>query len=74
MEIKKLQGTNECDPKWIKETIEGLLDININKLSDKQIKMLRDLYLENLRDGLQPKKAMAKAFQIINCFKIYIKF
>jgi len=68
--LKKLHDTKKPDPKWIKETIEGILYINIDKLSDKQIKMLRDLYLENIQAGLKPKEALDKAFQIVNCFKI----
>jgi hypothetical protein len=58
------------DPKWIKTVAEGLLDINIDKLSDKQKKMLRDLYLEKLRDGLEPKEAMEKAYGIVSSFNI----
>lgn len=68
--LEKLEGTKECDSEWIKEIVEGLLDKNVNKLSDKQIKMLRDLYLENLRNGLKPREAFVKALQIITCFKI----
>lgn len=65
---KKLQGLNECDPEWIKEIAEGFLDININNLSISQKKMLRDQYLENLRDGLKPKEAIEKALQVALCF------
>ncbi len=68
MKIKKLQGTKECDPGWITEIAEGLLDININDLSEYQKKMLRTQYLKNLRDGLKPKEAMKKALQIVLCF------
>jgi hypothetical protein len=66
--LKKLQGTKKHDPEWIKETARGLLDIDINKLSDKQIRMLRNFYLENLRNGLKPKDAMKKAYDIVLCF------
>ena len=68
MKIKKLQGAKECDPGWIKEIAEGLLDININDLSEYQKKMLRTQYLKNLKDGLKPKKAIKKALQIVLCF------
>ena len=71
MKIKKLQGTKECDPRWITEVAEGLLDRNINDLSDYQKKMLRTQYLKNLRDGLKPKKAMKKALKIVLCFNQY---
>jgi len=60
---------NKYDPKWIKETAGVLLDRNINMLSDDQVRMLRNLYLENLGDGLKPKEAMIRAFQIVTCFK-----
>ena len=68
MEMKKLQSIKERDPEWIIEIAVGLLDINIDNLSDHQKKMLRDQYLENLRDGLKPKEAMKKALQIVLCF------
>ena len=66
--MKKLQGIKECDPEWIVEIVEGLLYRDINNLSDRQKKMLRGLYLENLRDGLKPREAMEKALQIVLCF------
>ena len=58
------------DPEWIKVVTESLLDINFNKLSDSQKKMLRDLYLDNLKDGLKPKEAMKKAYGIVLSFNI----
>ena len=67
--LKKSQGSKKRDPDWIKKIAKGLLDKSINKLSDKQIKLLLDLYLENLQDGLKPKEAMGNAFHIVNCFK-----
>jgi len=60
---------NTSDTKWIKETAKILLEKNIDSLSENQMKLLRELYLENLRDGLKPKQAMYKAYQIVNCFK-----
>lgn len=60
---------NKSDSKWIKETAKILLEKNINNFSENQITLLRELYLENLRDGLKPKQAMDKAYQIVNCFK-----
>ena len=65
---KKLSGTKENDPDWITEIVDGLLDINLNELSDSQIKILRDQYLDHIRDGLKPKDAIEKAVQIIKCF------
>jgi len=56
------------DPEWINEIAEALLDLNINDLSEKQKKILRDLYLENLKKGLKPKESINNALQIVRCF------
>ena len=56
------------DPEWIKVIASALLDISINDLSESQKKMLRDQYLDNIRDGLKPKEAIEKALQIVLCF------
>lgn len=58
------------DPEWIRVVSERLLNINISKMSDNQKKMLRDLYLEKLRNGLKPKEAMEKAYGIVSSFNI----
>ena len=68
MNKKKLQDNNENDPDWIIETVTEIFNNDINNLSEYQRKLLREQYLENLRDGLPPKKAMEKALQIILCF------
>ena len=57
------------DPEWINEIAEALLDLNINDLSEKQKKILRDLYLENLNKGLKPKESIDNALQVVRCFK-----
>ena len=44
--------------------------LDSDKLSDKQKKLLREVYFENINDGLKPKKAMEKALQIVTCFKM----
>ena len=66
----KLLDIKKNDPEWIKTIAESLTNINIKKLSDNQKKMLRDLYLENLKYNLKPKEAMEKALQIVLCFKL----
>ena len=68
--LRKLQITKKSTYKRRKETIGSIFYINFEKLSDKQKKMFQDLYLENLREGLKPKEAMDKAFQIVTCFKM----
>ena len=68
MKNKKLQGTKECDPGWIREIVKGIFNKDINNLSEHQRKILRDQYLENLRDGLTPREAIEKALKIVLCF------
>ncbi len=68
--MRKLKGTKKSVPKWRKEIIGSIFYIDSDKLSDKQKKMIHDLYIDNLRDGLKPKEAMDKAFQIVTCFKM----
>ena len=68
--LKKYQANKKCGPKYRKEIIDGIFYINFDKLSDKQKKMIHDLYLENLREGLKPKEAMDKALKIVTCFKL----
>ena len=68
MKMKELLGTEDSDPEWIREIIKGLFNKNINNLSEHQRKMLRDQYLENLKDGLKPKLAIEKALRIVLCF------
>lgn len=68
LKLKKMQKIKNYDPDWIKVIANTLLDININDLSDHQKKMLRDQYLENLREGFKPKEAIERALQIVRCF------
>jgi hypothetical protein len=68
--LKKIYCIKKHNHKNKKEIIDDILDLNTNKFSDKQIKMFHELYLENLRDGLKPKEAMDRAYQIVACFKI----
>ena len=46
--MKKLQASKEQDPEWIKVIAENVFNKDINKLSDGQRKILRDLFLNNL--------------------------
>ena len=48
----------------------ALIDKNIEDFSNEQIRILRNLYLENLSNGMKPKQAMSKAIQLISCFKL----
>jgi hypothetical protein len=65
---KKIQSNKEQDPEWIVETVKELFKKDINNLSKNQRKILRDQYLDNLREGLRPKEAMEKAILIVSCF------
>ena len=67
---KKTSRFKNPNPKWIKETTMALIDKRIEDFSNEQIRILRNLYLENLRDGMKPKQAMSKAIQVISCFKL----
>jgi len=66
--ITNPQIIKENDPEWIKVIASALLDVSINDLSESQKKMLRDQYLDNIRDGLKPKEAIEKALKIVLCF------
>jgi hypothetical protein len=68
MKKKKLQDTKEYDLEWIIETVKEIFNKDISNFSEIQRKMLRDQYLDNLRDGLTTKEAMEKALQIVLCF------
>jgi hypothetical protein len=68
MERNKMQSTKKQNPEWIVELADGLIAKDITNLSDYQKKMLRDQYLDFLRDGLQPKEAIEKALEIVLCF------
>jgi len=57
------------DPEWVEVLTEAFLDINIGKLSDGQKKLLRTIYFEKLNSGLNPKKAITQALQIVLCFE-----
>jgi len=67
MENNKFQQYN--DPEWIEVLVEAFLDIDINKLSDEQKKLLRTTYFEKLNSGLKPKEAITQALQIVLCFE-----
>ena len=68
MKEKKSQSTKEHDPEWIIETVKELFNKDINSLPKNQRKILREQYLDYLRDGLRPREAMEKAIQIVACF------
>ena len=68
MKEKKLQSTKDHDPVWIIETVEEIFKKDINSLSKNQRKILRDQYLDYLKEGLRPKEAMEKAILIVTCF------
>ena len=68
--MRKLQSIKKISPKWRKGSIGSIFYLNFDKLSDKQKELIHDLFLENLRDGLKPKEAMGKAFQVVTSFKM----
>ena len=70
MGLKKIKNIKKYNLKWKKETLEGIFYINFNKLTDKQKKMLHELYLEYVNNGKKSKEALDKAYQIVTCFKL----
>lgn len=67
MALNKIQENNS---KQKRKTIGRVFHLNFDKLSDKQKKILQKLYNENRKDGLKPKEAIEKAYQIVTCFKM----
>ena len=68
MDINNSQELEDSD--WIKAVAEKLLNINIDSLSEKQKKMLREFYMENINDGLEPEIAIKKAYNLVLCFNL----
>ena len=63
-----LDSHSENNLNWIKNAVKVILNIEIDDLTDDQIKLLSKLFSDNLHEGMSPKEAMKKAFRIINCF------
>lgn len=63
-----LDSHSENNLNWIKNAVKVILNIEIDDLTDDQIKLLSKLFSDNLQEGMSPKEAMKKAFRIINCF------
>ena len=63
---KALQGLPDDDPEWIKEIFQVT---NKGKLTDEDKKMIRELYHEYIRDGLDSRDALEKAKSIVLCFE-----
>jgi hypothetical protein len=70
MDDNILLGTIENDPAWINELVTFLLNTKDKKTIEKYKSLIRDLYLEYLREGMQPKIAIEKAKNVILHFKI----
>ena len=68
MDIDNSQELEDTD--WIKAVAEKFLNKNINNLSVKQKKMLREYYLEYMQDGIEPQDAIKKAYTLVLSFEI----
>ena len=68
IKLTLLDSHNENNSYWIKNAVKVLLKIEIDDLTDDQIKLLDKLFTDNLKDGMNPKDALKKAFRILNCF------
>ena len=51
------------DPEWIKELADGLEDRNIKNFSEEQKRILREIFFENLNNGIKPKDAIEKSLE-----------
>ena len=58
---KVLLGTIENDPEWINELVSFLINTKDKNVIEKYKSLFRDLYLDYLREGMQPKVAIEKA-------------
>ena len=67
---KVLLGTIENDPEWINELVSFLINTKDKKIIEKYKSLFRDLYLDYLREGMQPKVAIEKAKNVVLHFKI----
>ena len=66
--MERLQKKKDYNIKKLEVIAESLLDKNIKKISENQKKMLYELYYEYIRDGLDAKDAIEKAYKIIRSF------
>ena len=63
------QKENENDPEWIRELANEIFALKKQKITDEDKKLIRSLFFEYVRDGLQPREAIIKAKNIILSFK-----
>lgn len=62
----KKKKEEKMTPEWVKAIAEDK-DARNTKGNDKD--MLREAYLEYVREGMSPNKAMEKAKRTLACFK-----
>ncbi len=58
----------DSDPAWVLEIVSFVSDKENEHIFLKNKDLLRDLYLEYMRDGMQPKDALLKAKKVILSF------
>ncbi|MBU0496677.1 MAG: hypothetical protein KKC68_06980 [Candidatus Thermoplasmatota archaeon] len=56
------------DPAWVSEIVSFVSDKDNEHIFLKNKELLRDLYLEYMRDGMNPKDALLKAKNVILSF------
>ena len=66
---KVLLGKPKDDPEWVKEIAFQLSILKKQKITDRDKKLIRELFHEYQRDGLSPKDAIEKAKNFVLCFK-----
>jgi hypothetical protein len=65
-----LNKTQKHNTRQKSKTIGRIFYLNFDKLSDKQKKMLQEIFKEKRNDGIKPKQALEEAYQIVTCFKM----
>jgi len=69
----RLKGNNELDPDWVKNIAYYVSKSKKEKKKEEYSKLLRGLYLENIRNGMKPNLAFKKAKFVVESFEIFNK-
>ena len=64
-----MQSEKEYDPEWVKEIANDIYTLKKQKITAEDKRLIRNLFLEYLNDGLKPKEALNKAKNVILSFK-----
>jgi len=59
----------KIDPEWVKDIASYVSKSKKDKKKEDYSKLLKDLYLENVRNGMKPNIAFKKAKFVIESFE-----